>query len=187
MIYPKKIEAEKSDKIIKIMMIASFFISIILWLINKYTTPNTPWSALCIAGIVYSWVTVWYSIRKNVNIAGHVLIQTLAISILTVFIDYQLGFKSWSIDLAIPIIIIVANVTMLLLTIISYKKYFKYAIYQLIILLFSVLPVIFITEKIVHNKTLSIIATVISIINLLITLMLSRKDLKEAITRKFHM
>ena len=115
------------------------------------------------------------------------MIQAIAISLLTTYIDYNLGFKGWSLSISIPIIIMVANLAMLILTIISYKKYLRYAIYQLIILLFSILPAILITEKIVTNPILGIIATGISLLNLIITLILSSKDLKEAVVRKFHM
>ena len=80
----------------------------------------------------------------------------------------------------------IANITMLLLTIISHKKYIRYAIYQLIIVLFSMLPIILITERLIRNTTLSIIATSISGLNLLITLILCSKDVKEAIIRNFH-
>ena len=75
---------------------------------------------------------------------------------------------------------------MLVLTIVSYKKYIKYAIYQLIIVLFSMVPVILLGENILENRVLSIIASSISIINLILTLILSTKDVKEAIIRKFH-
>ena len=114
MIYPKKINANKSEKLIKIFLLSSIILALILLLINKLTTPNVPWAALANGGIVYIWITAIYSIRKNTNIAGHVLIQTLAISILTVFIDYKLGFKGWSIEIAMPIIIMIANITMLI-------------------------------------------------------------------------
>ena len=187
MIYPKKINANNSEKITKIMLIISIAIAIILTIINKLTTPNVPWAALANGGIIYIWVIVIYSIHKNVNIAGHVLVQTIAISLLTVFLDYRLGFKGWSLSLAIPIILIVANTAMLILTIVSHKKYLRYAIYQLIILIFSILPAIFITEKIVTEPIMGIIATGISILNLIITIILSAKDLKEAVIRKFHM
>lgn len=75
---------------------------------------------------------------------------------------------------------------MLVLTIISYKKYIKYAIYQLIIVLFSMLPILFIQENMINNPVLSIIASSISILNFVICLILSAKDVKEAIIRKFH-
>lgn len=187
MIYPKKINANISERLIKIFLLSSIVLALILLFINRITTPNVPWAALANGGIVYIWVTVIYSIRKNTNIAGHVLIQTLAISLLTVFIDYKLGFNGWSIEIAIPIIIMIANITMLVLTIVSYKKYIKYAIYQLVIVLFSMLPVLFIQEKIVNNITLSIIASSISILNFILCLILCAKDIKEAVIRKFHM
>ena len=152
MIYPKKISANKSGKLIKILLLSSVILAIILILINKLTTPNISWAALANGGIIYIWITVIYSISKNTNITGHVLIQTLAISLLTVFIDYKLGFKGWSVEIAIPIIIMISNMTMLILTIVSYKKYIKYAIYQLVIVLFSMLPVVFIEEKMVDNR-----------------------------------
>ena len=187
MIYPKKIKAKKSAKLIKILLIASFAIAILLTIINKLTTPNIPWAALANSGIIYSWITVMYSIKKNINIAGHVLLQTIAIAILTFYIDYKIGWKGWSFSISIPIIIMIANITMLILTIVSHKKYIKYAIYQIIILCFSILPVMFMTENIIQDKILSIIAVGISGINLLLTLILSAKDVKEAIVRKFHM
>ena len=187
MIYPEKVKAKKSDKIIKILIGVSIGIAVILLLINKLTTPSIPWAALANRGILYSWVVVIYSIKKNVNITGHVLLQTIALSMLTVYIDYKLGFKGWSINIAIPIMIIIANITMLVLTIVSYKKYIKYAIYQLIIVLFSMLPIVLMTENMVEEKTISMIASGISILNFLLCLMLCAKDMKEAIIRKFHM
>lgn len=186
MIYPQKISAKKSGIIIKSLMALSVIIAILLVVINKITTPNIRWAALCNAGIVYIWVTVIYSINKNINIAGHVLLQTIALSLLTVYIDNKLGFKGWSINLAVPILIIVANVSMLVLTIVSHKKYIRYAIYQLIILICSMVPIIFVYEGIVQNKTISYVASGISILNLVLTMCLSARDVKEAIVRKFH-
>ena len=187
MIYPEKIKAKKSDKIIKILMLVSVCVAILLLVVNKLTTPRIPWAALANGGIVYAWVIVIYSIRKNVNIAGHVLLQTVAISLLTVYIDYILRFKrGWSINIAIPIIIIIANITMAILTIVSYKKYIKYAIYQLIIVMLSMLPAILMAEHIVPNNDLNISAIVVSVTNFVLCLIWCAKDVKDAIVRKLH-
>ena len=186
MIYPKKINASNSEIITKIMLAISIIVAIILTIINKLTSPNIPWAALANSGIIYIWIITIYSIHRNVNIAGHVLLQTIAVSLLTVFIDYKIGFRGWSLSLAIPIILIIANSAMLILTIVSHKKYLRYAIYQLFILIFSILPAILIGERIVKEPIMGIIATGISILNLIITIILSAKDLKEAVKRKFH-
>lgn len=187
MIYPKKLNSKKSDLILKSCMLMSIFIAIVLTIINKVGTPKVPWAALANGGIVYIWITVIYAMNRNINIAGHVLLQTIAISLLTVYIDYNLVFKGWSMNIAIPILIIIANITMFVLTIVSHKKYIKYAIYQLMIVIISLIPVIFMYENLITNKILSITAIGISILNLILTLILCAKDMKEAIIRKFHM
>ncbi len=186
MIYPKKIKAQKSGKIIKILMIISIGMAFILLLINKLTTPNIPWAALANAGILYVWIVVLYAIKRNINIAGHVLLQMITLSILLVYIDHKLGQKGWSINIAIPVMIIIANITMLILTIIHHKKYIKYAMYQLIIVFFSIAPVFFITEYIMQNKILCMVASGISILNFILALLLCAKDIQQEIIRKFH-
>jgi len=187
MIYPQKINSKKSDIIIKSLAIASIAIALILFVINKLTTPTIPWSAISNCGIIYIWISVMYSIKKGTNIAGHVLIQTILISLVLLYMDKAIGFSGWSIYIGIPIVLIVANITMLIITIISYKQYIKYAIYQLIIVLISLMPIIFIAQNMIELKILNTIAIGISIFNLLISLVLCNKDIKEAIIRKIHL
>lgn len=187
MIYPQKLSSKKGQIILNIFLIISIIIAILLVVINKLTTPNIPWSALANCGVIYIWITVIYSIKKSTNIAGHVLLQIIAMSAAILYIDSRLGFKGWSVNIAVPIILIVANITMLILTLVSYKKYIKYAICQLIIVIMSLASMIIITNNVMELKILSLIAIIISTLNLVITLILCYKDLKEAIIRKIHM
>ena len=184
MIYPKKLNNKDGEVLLKIFLITSIILAVMLILINRLTSPNVPWSAFACCGIIYTWITVIYSIKRNTNIAGHVLLQMIITSLVVLYIDNTIGFYGWSISIAVPIISITANATMLILTIISHKKYIRYAIYQLLIVLITLVSigVIFKTTSI-----LSIIAMCISVFNLIISLILSFKDIKEAIIRKFHM
>ena len=182
MLYPQKLNRKKSDLIIKIMMGVSVGIALLLVLINHLTTPKVHWAGLANAGIIYAWITVMYT-----NIAAHVLLQTIAISLLTVYIDYKTGMKEWSFNLAIPIIIIVANVTMFVLTIVSHKKYIRYSIYQLIICMLSLIPIFLVHENVAKNVIMSYVASGVSIINFVLTICLCARDVKEEIVRKFHM
>lgn len=187
MIYPQKLSSKKGEKILNILLITTIIISILLVIINKLATPQTHWAAIANCGIIYVWVTVLYSIKKGTNIAGHVLLQMLTISAAMLYIDAKIGKLGWSINIAIPITLIVANVTMLILTIISYKKYIKYAIYQLIIVLISLIPMLLIVKNIIQPQILIHISSLISILSLAISLILCYKDVKEAIIRKIHM
>ena len=187
MIYPQKLSSKKGEIVLKILLCTSVLLGIILVIINKLTTPNIHWAALANCGIIYIWITVIYSIKKGTNIAGHVLIQTISISVAVLYIDDRIGFRGWSMNIAIPIILIIANVTMLILTLVTRKNYIKYAIYQLIIVLITLLSMWLILEQIITLRILSNITIIISVINLLFSLVLCFKDLKEALVRKLHM
>ena len=106
MIYPKKISSKKVDTFINIFRICILLISILLLIINKLTTPRIYWSHLCILGFIYIYLTVRYSIASTRNIAGYVTIQTILLALLIYFIDYRLGYRGWSINIAFPILII---------------------------------------------------------------------------------
>ena len=158
MIYPQKITSKKTDLVINLLLILSILIASILFLINRLTTPDIHWAAIANCGIIYVWLTVMYAIKKGNNIAGHVLIQTVLISLLTIYLDWRIGFQGWSVYIANPIILFIANVTMLILTAISYEKYIKYAIYQLGIVLISLTPLWLILNHIIEIRFLNIIA-----------------------------
>lgn len=187
MIYPQKLSSKKGEILLKLLLAVSVFLGILLFAINKLTTPEIHWAALVNCGIVYGWITVLYSIKKGTNIAGHVLIQTIIISVAVLYIDEKIGFIGWSLNLAIPIILIIANSTMLILTIVTHKNYIKYAIYQLLIVIISLVMAIIILNKIMNLKILSYIAIVLSVLNLAFSLFLCFRDVKDALIRKFHM
>ncbi len=184
MIYPQKLNNKYTGKILKLLLIFSSIIAVILTAINKLTNPNIPWATLANCGIIYIWIVVLYSIKRNTNIAGHVLLQMIIISIFVLYVDYTIGFYGWSVSIAIPIILIVANIAMLTLTIISYKKYIRYAIYQLTIVLITL---ILVCGVIKHTNILIKSTMIIGVLNFIISLTLSYKDIKEEIIRKFHM
>lgn len=186
MLYPKKINAKKTDFIIKIAILISFVVGVMLVFINRFTTPNIKWAGFCNAGIIYVWVTVWYALNRNVNMASHLFIQMIALSCLCVYFDIRLGFEAWSINLAIPMIVIIINIIMLILSIASYNNFIRYAFFQLLIVVASLVPIFLVYENMVNDKTLSIVATVISGVNLLFSLIFHFKDIKTEIARKFH-
>ena len=63
----------------------------------------------------------------------------------------------------------------------------RYAIYQLVICVYSLIPIYFIQKELIDNYILSYVAIGISIVNFILTIILSARDVKEAVIRKFHM
>lgn len=186
MIYPELISIKKTNLAIKILAIISVIISIITLIINEICTKEFKWSFIVIIGIIYTWVTTLYSIRKNVNIAGHVLMQTICISILVILIDIIIGYKGWSLELSFPIILGVSNITIFVLTIVSHKRYFRYAIYQLSIFCISIIQVVLFLTHVTTHWILMTISSGIAVITLINSIILCGRDLKQELERLFH-
>ena len=187
MLYPEIINIKKSNAIIKFLIVLTIMLSGICIAINLLTTQSLNWSLLVVLGFVYVWITTLYSIYRNVNIAAHVMLQLLTVSAVVFLIDYILGYKGWSLEIAIPIIIIIANVTMLVLTVVSRKRYFKYAISQIVILLFSLCPIFFMLQGIIQFEILTVISTCISVGVFIVVLILCGRQVLQTVKRNFHM
>ena len=127
------------------------------------------------------------SIKKNVNIASRVMLQVILIDILCVALDWIIGYRGWSFTIAIPISIITANVTMLILLMCTFKIYTRYIIYQLIIFIWSMIPGVLCLIGLVPMNILTIIATPIAIITLFITIILFKKEVNEEMKKRFHL
>lgn len=188
-LYPKVRNAKKDNFVIIIMLFISIITISTCTIINLLTFPNFLWCLLVAIGIIYSWITVMYSIRRNINIASNVMVQLIAISVLVIGIDFIIGYTGWAINLAIPIIIMIANITTMVLTIVSIHRYFKYAIYQLIIFVLSMIPIlIYVTSRAIIIKPIfTIIASTIAVFSFIISLILCGKSIVEELNRRLHM
>lgn len=187
-LYPKVRNIKNGNIAIKIMLLISIIISIICVVINICTSKNFLWSMIVILGIVYTWVTVIYSIHRNINIASNVLVHSITVSLVALCLDFIIGYTGWSINLAIPIIISVANITIFILTIVSVHKYYKYVIYQVIIFCLSLIPLIIVlfTKNIITNPIFTIISSSIAVFTFVFSLILCGKSILEELNRRLH-
>lgn len=186
-LYPKIRNINRIDKVMLIMTIISFVIGITSLIVNHFVTQHFKWSLLVIAGVIYTWITVMNSIKKNVNIASRVMLQVILIDILCVALDWIIGYKGWSFTIAIPISIITANVTMLILLMCAFKIYARYIIYQLIIFVWSMIPAVLCLIGWAPTNILTIIATPIAVFSLLLTIVLFAKEVNEEMKKRFHL
>ena len=187
MLYPKLSNVKKNNIIFIASIAISLIIINILLIINVLVDKTNHWSMLCIAGIIYAYGTVIYTKKRNVNIASNVFAQCLLVSLLILAIDYFLEYRGCSINIAIPIVVIVANSTLMILTIISRKRYIRYATYHMLTFLFSMIPLILLLSGKLENKVLTIVSSGIAGLSLLLTIILCGKAMWEETKKRLHM
>lgn len=75
---------------------------------------------------------------------------------------------------------------MLILTIVSRKKYFKYVLYQMIIFFLTILSSLFILRKDVYWNVLYIVEISIACVTLILSVIFCKKDFMLEIKKQFH-
>ena len=113
-------------------------------------------------------------------------LQTVVVLILLFLIDRIIGYDGWSINIGMPIVIGVANITMFVLTIVSRKRYFKYSLYQIMLSVLSIAVIILLMLKAKYIAISVSITSGITLITLILSICLCGKDLKEKICRVFR-
>lgn len=186
MLYPKITNVKQSRQVTYILLCITISISIMLLIINYECSHKLNWSIIAIVGMIYAWISTIYALDKNVNLASYTFLQMIELSILLLIIDFVFDFARWSLNIGIPIVIMVSNFTMMIITLIKYKKYVKYAVYEIMILLFSIVYNIIISFMSDSSLVLNIVTLWFSLTNLSFVLALNAKSLKVELQKKFH-
>lgn len=171
---------------IKILILVSIVLAITSILINFYITKTTLWSLIAIAGIIYCWLTTLFSIRKDINIGAHLLIQTICIGIILILIDNVLGYIGWSFNIAIPTLITITNTAMFIVLLVNYKRYTPYILYHLGLFLISLTPALFYLLNISNSFGFMITAILATTISLISSIIFSGKDSLNELKKRFH-
>jgi hypothetical protein len=185
--YPNvEFDIGKYNKIKRIFLFILTVVSVVLGFINYITYSGVIWSLIAVVGIIYFGVTVTYSIMNNANFASKILVQTIGAGILVVVIDNVTGYIGWSVNYAIPAMILFANLAIVLLMIVNPMNWQSYFMYQIAITIFSFIPLVLFWIKLIDRPFLAILTSGISILILVGTIVFGDRSVKNELIRRFN-
>lgn len=185
--YPDINPAMKKIKlVIKIFIFISVVVECILILINYLTYKGVKWSLICGAALVYLCFTVCYSFQKNTGHKSKMFAQMVGAIILVILIDCALGYTGWSLNYVTPIAIMLFDVTILVAMIINSNNWQSYILLQVAMLIVSVFFSILTAVGVISWPLLTIIATIVSAIILIATVVFGDKAAITELSRRFR-
>ncbi|MDD2376056.1 MAG: DUF6320 domain-containing protein [Clostridia bacterium] len=186
-IYPIiKTNFKKYNMLTRIFLFLSILGAIVTIIINYATYNGLLWSVISIAFILYFWSIISHAIKHNINIAYKFLVQTICISLLTIIIDYIMGYTGWAVNYVVPELIITANIAVLILIIVNRMNWYNYVLYQMAIVILGFIPLILFFLGIIHEPWSTTISVVVSLMILCGTMIFSDKNVKNELKRRLH-
>lgn len=109
-------------------------------------------------GIITMWLSVLIIIRKRRNMAKSLLYLWTVLSLMSLYLDYLIGWTNWSITFAIPIISSSVLLSMLITSRLTRMKDVDYVLYWTAAELLSLMPLIFLFFGWVNYRLPSLIS-----------------------------
>lgn len=180
-------DVDKFKKIVNIFYLVLFALAAILAIINYATFRHTWWSAIAVASIGYAAVTIRYSLTRHANLAFKIVIQSVGAQLLLVVIDYVTGYTGWSVNYAIPSVILFDVAAIVFLIIVNRLNWQSYFMYQIAITIFSFIPLALWAFDLINRPLMAIITVIISVAILSVTILMGDRSVKKELIRRFHL
>ncbi len=186
--YPLVSQQRKGYKLmLQIFAFLCLIAMVVLAIVNYFTYEGLTWSIICDAGILYLLVTLRYTLFNGHE--GHtmkILMQVIAVMLLTVLIDHTLGYQGWSVFYAMPTTILVADVLILILMLVNLKTWQSYILLQIGMSVLSVALGIYMLFHGLEHAMLTGIAIGVSLVIFLGTVCIGDARARNEIKRRFH-
>jgi len=187
-IYPPFASAEKQRnialRILLFLAISSMLISIF---VNLLTNPKDRWSVYVVISVIYSWILLRSTIMSKKNIAGRLLIQMIAVSLLCIGIEKQSHSSGWALDYVVPFLCIVTILAILIIIFSKQMFYSDYLLYLLLAIIISFVPMILYLFKQINILWPSIAAASVAIMAALGMILFADRATKDELKKRFHL
>ncbi len=172
----------------KVIMFVSILSILILIVINWAGFDGRYWSLIPIGGILYFWLLVRIGVFSRRNIGFRFASLTVLLIAFMILIDFEgeSTVHGWSIDYMMPLLLMTCNLaisTTIWIRLLDYRDYF---LYLLVIIVFSIAPIVLVFTKVVTVTWPSIASFGVAIAILLFIVFFFPKSIKEEFKKRFH-
>lgn len=181
-----RFDTKKFHLLMNSFLFLAVALGLTLIVVNVFTFHGLWWSFISTGVIIYACVTLLFSVQHNTNPAAKILVQTLLAQVLAVLIDVVIGYQGWSVNYAVPGILLLADASMLVLMIVNFMNWQSYILFQIEYVLFSLIPVVLAVCGVITRPLLTVTALVCSVLILAGTMIFGDRKAKNELIRRFH-
>lgn len=179
-------ELQKFVLLRKIFYFSLLVLGVLSVFINYLTFNGLYWSVIVLAGIAYCLFTVSYTIMHRTNLGAKVIWQAIGIIVLTVIIDMVTGYSGWAIRYAVPLLLLMADLTLVIMMIIDRVRWQGYFMCQMAVTILSMIPLVAALLGFVDNTFIAVITCGISLLVLAGIIIFWDRKVKNELKRRFH-
>ena len=168
----------------RIYLFVAILVEALLIYLNVLSDSEMFWSAIPGLAMLYGYLVLRYAILGK---SGYkIIVLTLIAILMVVAIDFVVGYRGWSVNYALPSAILLVDAGILILMCINRRNWQSYMMWQIFMILCSVVPLVLYAVGIVTAPLLALLAFAFSTALFLGTLIIGDRRARTELRRRFH-
>lgn len=185
--YPDiRLKDRKLLLILRIFLFAAILSEALLIYLNVKYFKGIYWSAISGGALAYLYFTMRFAVLHNAGYRAKLILQAISSILFVILIDWSVGYTGWSLNYVLPAGILVLDLTIVILMIVNNRNWQSYMLFQIFMILWSLVPIIFYYFHMVTKPNLSIIALICSTCLFFGTLIIGGRRASTELKRRFH-
>ncbi len=170
----------------RIYLFVAILVEALLIDLNVLSDSEMFWSAIPGLAMLYGYLVLRYAILGKSGYKGKIIVLTLIAILMVVAIDFVVGYRGWSVNYALPSAILLVDAGILILMCINRRNWQSYMMWQIFMILCSVVPLVLYAVGIVTAPILALLAFAFSAALFLGTLIIGDRRARTELRRRFH-
>lgn len=170
----------------RIYLFVAILVEALLIYLNVLSDSEMFWSAIPGLAMLYGYLVLRYAILGKSGYKGKIIVLTLIAILMVVAIDFVVGYRGWSVNYALPSAILLVDAGILVLMCINRRNWQSYMMWQIFMILCSVVPLVLYAVGIVTAPILALLAFAFSTSLFLGTLIIGDRRARTELRRRFH-
>ena len=170
----------------RIYLFVAILVEALLIYLNVLSDSEMFWSAIPGLAMLYGYLVLRYAILGKSGYKGKIIVLTLIAILMVVAIDFVVGYRGWSVNYALPSAILLVDAGILILMCINRRNWQSYMMWQIFMILCSVVPLVLYAVGIVTAPLLALLAFAFSTALFLGTLIIGDRRARTELRRRFQ-
>lgn len=170
----------------RIYLFVAILVEALLIYLNVLSDSEMFWSAIPGLAMLYGYLVLRYAILGKSGYKGKIIVLTLIAILMVVAIDFVVGYRGWSVNYALPSAILLVDAGILILMCINRRNWQSYMMWQIFMILCSVVPLVLYAVGIATAPLLALLAFAFSTALFLGTLIIGDRRARTELRRRFH-
>lgn len=172
--------------VMRLILFLFIIAEITLIVINYYVSPHIWWSGISGIAMSYTYLSMVYWIKHDAGYSRKIGSQLILTMLLLFGIDYFTGMIGWSLQWAIPGIILFGDAIVFFLMMLNRHHWYSYTVLLLVLAIGAglIIGLYFIGK--ITNVILPTISVIVTGVYVLATIVFGDRELKRELKRRFH-